>query len=88
MPGKHDHREALRPRGWAGSAGGDAERLRGNPEKELGEGRKGGGEWRERPAYSATALGLDPVYTVGPGDVFPSKSSPLTQRKGPQDRHQ
>lgn len=49
MPGKHDHREALRPRGWAGSAGGDAgatkgERYRGELgelEKKLGEGRKG-----------------------------------------------
>lgn len=41
MPGKLDHREALRPRGWAGSAGGDAGATNGEQEKEREEGRKG-----------------------------------------------
>lgn len=42
MPGKHDHREALRPRGWAGSAGGDAGATKG--ERNGGGGSEGSGE--------------------------------------------
>lgn len=39
MPGKHDHREALRLRGWAGSAGGDAGATKG--ERDVGGGDRG-----------------------------------------------
>lgn len=77
MPGKHDHREALRPRGWAGSAGGDAGATKGERDGggTEGSGEAGGGEKREarrrkEPAHAAAAVGLDPVCTVVPDDGF------------------
>lgn len=94
MPGKLDHREALRPRGWAGSEGGDAGTTNGEQEKEREEG--GGGEEREtrrwkRPGHAAAALGLDPVCTVVPDDVFiaslwATRSPVPSQPKGREPR--
>lgn len=70
MTGKHDHREALRPRGWAGSAGGDAEATKGErgggsegrQRRSWGRGRKGGEE--EEAASTSCCSGGDAVCST------------------------
>lgn len=62
MPGKLDRWGALRPRGWAGSAGGAAGETNGGAGKELGGGEerkaRGGSGEDTQPGWSRTFSGL------------------------------